>query len=370
MKRYRILSTLLTFCLLLCGLGLWVLLKTPEEYSPWERRKLAQPPRISAASLLSGGFSDQAETYLADQFPLRQEFRVLKATAQRRVFLQKDVDGYYTINGNISRLDPELNEVSLANACEKLTALYRDDLAPNGSRAFYCVVPDKNRYLAGPNGYPTLDYEALYAYLEERLPMEGISIDGLLTAEDYYATDTHWRQEKLTDVADAISNALGIGPSPAYETLYAGEFLGVYAGQSALPVQAEPLYFLTNEELENCTVKELTFAGGSYTMQPLRGIYDLQDFAGRDPYDIFLSGASPLLTIENPAGDPEKELLIFRDSFGSSLAPLLVHGYSRVTVIDTRYIAPEQLDEYIDFHGQDALFVYSTLLLNSSQSLK
>ena len=41
-----------------------------------------------------------------------------------------------------------------------------------------------------------------------------------------------------------------------------------------------------------------------------------------DPYSVFLSGSKSLLTITNPSADTDRELVIFRDSFASSLAPL------------------------------------------------
>ena len=34
----------------------------------------------------------------------------------------------------------------------------------------------------------------------------------------------------------------------------------------------------------------------------------------------------------------DKELIIFRDSFASSLTPLLIKYYSKITLIDNRYI--------------------------------
>ena len=58
-----------------------------------------------------------------------------------------------------------------------------------------------------------------------------------------------------------------------------------------------------------------------------------------DPYDIYLGGATALIQIDNPSGPKGRELVIFRDSFGSSLAPLLIDSYSRITIIDMRYIA-------------------------------
>ena len=89
-----------------------------------------------------------------------------------------------------------------------------------------------------------------------------------------------------------------------------------------------------------------------------------------DLYDVFLSGAQPILVIDNPAGEPGKELVLFRDSFGSSLAPLLAEGYQRVTLVDIRYMSQEQIGQYVTFENQDVLFLYSTLVLNNGRSLK
>ena len=92
--------------------------------------------------------------------------------------------------------------------------------------------------------------------------------------------------------------------------------------------------------------------------------------AGKDPYELFLSGSVSLLTIENPNADTDRELVIFRDSFGSSLAPLLVPGYAKVTLADIRYLPSSQMGKYLTFTDQDVLFLYSAPVLNNSETLK
>lgn len=89
-----------------------------------------------------------------------------------------------------------------------------------------------------------------------------------------------------------------------------------------------------------------------------------------DFYDIYLSGASPLIEIINLESDKNKEIIIFRDSYGSSLAPLLLYEYSKITLVDTRYMRSSLLEEYMDFEGQDVLFLYSVMVVNNSQMLK
>ena len=140
-------------------------------------------------------------------------------------------------------------------------------------------------------------------------------------------------------------------------------FYGVYFGQAALPMAAEDLYVLQNDTLKACTVTD-----------PITGtvssVYNMDKLTSPDLYDVFLSGAQPLLTIDNPHGQEGKELVIFRDSFGSSLTPLLVQDYSRITLVDIRYIHPDAIGEFVTFAEQDVLFLYSTLILNSGRSLK
>ena len=85
---------------------------------------------------------------------------------------------------------------------------------------------------------------------------------------------------------------------------------------------------------------------------------------------MFLSGGAAVLEISNPAGQKGRELIVFRDSFGSSMVPLLINDYETVWVLDTRYVNPALLGNFVDFHGQDVLFLYSTLILNSSSALR
>jgi hypothetical protein len=99
-------------------------------------------------------------------------------------------------------------------------------------------------------------------------------------------------------------------------------------------------------------------------------MYDLEKGKTESPYDLFLSGTAAMLTIENPGAANGKKLILFRDSFGSSLAPLLVSGYESITLVDIRYVQSIALKEYVDFSGADVLFLYSTLLLNNSMGMK
>ena len=142
-------------------------------------------------------------------------------------------------------------------------------------------------------------------------------------------------------------------------------FSGVYLGQSALPIAPDTIRYLTNDMLSSCAVSY--FDNGK--AEPGE-IYHMEKARGKDPYEMFLSGTCALIEIDNPNSKTDKELVVFRDSYGSSLVPLLTAGYRKITVVDIRYLQSNFLGNFISFDNQDVLFMYSTTLLNNSMSLR
>ena len=101
-----------------------------------------------------------------------------------------------------------------------------------------------------------------------------------------------------------------------------------------------------------------------------KAVYDPSDADNADLYDLYLGGAQAILTVTNPNGTAGKDLILFRDSFGSSLAPLLLDSYDTITLIDLRYVTTALLEQYVEFADQDVLFLYNTGLVNSGMLLK
>lgn len=165
-------------------------------------------------------------------------------------------------------------------------------------------------------------------------------------------------------MARRIAAAMGTDAGASYrEVTLERPFYGVYSGYAALPLAGERLSYLTNDTIDACRVT-------NYETDKTGPVYDLDKAAGSDPYELFLSGSVSLLTVDNPNARTDRELVIFRDSFGSSLAPLLLEGYSRVTLVDIRYLSPSQLGNFLTFDRQDVWFLYSTSVLNNSSTLK
>lgn len=330
-----------------------------------ERRSLAAFPKATGESLWSGRFMTEFEKYAQDQFPLRDGFRAGKAAVRLYALGQMDSHGIYRYEGYEVQGEYPMDEDSLDYATERFRYVYDTYLKDTGSKVYASIIPDKNKFLGEPSGHLTMDYGALTERVRANMDYaKYIDLMPHLEIGDYYKTDIHWRQERLAPVARYLAGEMGVSLAGSYtERIGTETFRGVYYGQLALPVAGERLSYLENEVLENCVVYD-------YETGKEIPMYDPAACEGRDPYELFLGGSKSLLTIENPAGDPDRELILFRDSFGSSLAPLLAEGYHKITLVDIRYLSPKMLGSLIDFHGQDVLFLYCATVLNNSETMK
>lgn len=340
----------------------------PTEKSEAERRPLAQfPDKITWAGIIDKTVINEFEDYSVDQFPFREFFRGIKANFQLKVLNLKENNGLTVKDDYIVKIEQDFADKNVEYSIGKLQAYYDTFIKDNGGKHYISLIPDKNYFLGKEYGYPAPDYDSLTDKVTSALPgMEYIDIFGELELNDYYFTDTHWSQDKILDVANKLAASMGVSDklSGKYKENVLEGFKGVYYGQSALKPTPDKLVYLTNDILDSCTVFD-------YERNATGSIYDLEKFKGSDGYDVFLSGTKPLLRVDNPSSESGKTLVVFRDSFGSSLIPLLVEAYDTVYIVDIRYIDAGMLTFYdkmnlIDFEGADALFLYSALILNSN----
>lgn len=357
-------------------IGLWavislcVWLKPTDAYSKSERRELEEFPEISFQSLISGKFMLEFEDYAMDQFPMRDRFRTLKAGFSTKALGQQDDHGIYIVDNYAVKMEYPLNESGIQRAVERFNYIYETYMKDCAVKGYYALIPDKNYFLADTHGYLSMDYERLFEIVDDGMNrLQKIDIKELLTIDDYYQTDIHWKQEKIIDVAQCLLECMNKDFKPK-EKISEDDFqqldmpfLGVYAGQTAYDLTAECIYYYESERLTDCLVYD-------YEHDKTMAVYDMDKAYGKDPYEMFLSGALSLITIENPMADTQRELILFRDSFGSSIAPLLMEGYSKITLVDIRYIHPDTLGKYLTFTNQDVLFLYSTSVVNNGETIK
>lgn len=362
MEKFKKYAVLAAFFAIIFGFGVAHLLCADAAYSDSERRALEQTPTLSFESVKDGTYQSALEGYLQDQFPLRDTLRGIKTLLNENLWQMRDTNGYYFADGHWSQLSDKTDLSQVNYALGRFE--YVLEQHPEIGSAYYAVVPDKNYFLAEKNGYETLDYDAIAACMEA-LNAQKIDLFPILSLNDYYQTDSHWRQECLQTVVETLCEAMGVTVAPyeSYAQYTLEGFRGVYGDHTADLFHTESLTYLVNEAIEKATVSRVNEMTGAWEEIPM---YDVSEFENPDPYDVFLSGAEALIRIENPNATSEKHLILFRDSFGSSLAPLLTDSYASVTLVDLRYLSANYVDRFVDFENADVLFLYSTTLLNTA----
>ncbi len=359
---------------LLFGLSVLNVILPKKEYIDSERRPAAEMPELTKETILDGSFTKDFETYTTDNFVFRDAFREIKARLNYDIFFKQENNDIYSKNNSLMKLEKELDESSVINALSKFQRIYDKHLDGKNCNIYAVTVPDK-AYFPWRDGdnIPSLDYDVLFGMVRDGMPYaEHIDVTDVLSLSDFYLTDTHWRQEKIIPVAEKISEAMGNTYNSEFTAVKADvEFRGVNSGHSALTSMYDELYYLTNDTLENCVTVNLEkkFTDKNYDASKEQ-VYNMEKLNSKDPYEVFLSGACAAITMENPANPDGRELVIFRDSYGSSIAPLLLDNYSKITLLDIRYMVPDFIGSFANFENADVLFLYSTTLINSSSALR
>lgn len=313
---------------------------------------------------------NEFESYFLDQFPARDGFRTVKAYFCLDLLRKNDNNKIYKLDGSIVKLEDKLDEKQVGMTAELINSVI--DRYFKNNEVYCSVIPDKHYYASKQNGYPAMDYEKIFSAMSENVNAEYIDITGNLKLSDYYTTDSHWSQDKIVDLtqllASKMSEKVKVVPEKGFTVNTLEPFYGVYYGQSALNVKPDVIKYLTSENTDKMTMTVINDKGKPETYP----VYTIDKFNGNDPYDIFTAGANPYITIDNPNAESEKQLILFRDSFGSSIAPIFAEGYSRVVMVDLRYMFPDALEFFMGEVPEDAdvLFLYSTGLINGGGTLR
>ena len=327
------------------------------DISKSERRKLQEFPEVSINNIFNKDFMNEFDEYSVDQFVFRDSFRNIKASYSFNVLGMLDNNGYFEKDGVLYNNLYPLNKKSIDSFINKIKIL--NDYFDLSNNVYISIIPDKNYYL-DDSKYLRIDYDYLYERVKT-IPYRFIDLRNVLSINDYYRTDTHWRQERLEDVVFTINKSMGNDTTFNYKENKYSPFYGVYYGQAALNVKPDELIYLTNDVLDQVIVEDL---------EGNNKLYDIDSLDGMDSYDVFIGGATPLVKITNPNSKTDKELILFRDSFGSSIAPLLTENYKSITLVDMRYMNMNLLKEKVEFKNKDILILYSTLIINDSSTLK
>ena len=344
------------FCLLLAA-GTVLGLALPDRYySENERRTLKQLPALTAKRLFSGRFSEEMETYLADQFPGRDGWVSAKTVAERLSGKPESGGVSFAADGYLIELHPSLNETQLSANLAALKTL-SDKLAETGVPMTVMPVPTAAWTLRDklPAHSPNADQNAVI----EAARAAGLRVfdpGPALAAHDkeyiYYRTDHHWTSLGAYYAWAAWRKAAGETPDPisawTRETL-TETFRGTTWAKVNDPfVEADII-----EAWYQTPTRAVSYNGGTWTSD---SIYERKYLSTADPYGVFFNS--------NPAdaaaaGAGEGRLLILQDSYANCFAQFCLDDYDQTHLIDPRFFRGS-VSAYVSEHQiTEVLILYN-----------
>lgn len=354
MKNNIVTKILIIYTVLIGTLG--ILLKD-NEISKTERRKLKQAPVLNYEKVVDGSYFTDLDDYTLDQMPARDVFRKIKGITSKYLLNVKEENGVYEKDGYLFEI-AKTSENSLDYFVNKINEINKNFKA----NAYFVKIPDKEYY---EDNIIKKDYKLIdnkLKNLDKNIKQIDISSD--LSLNDYYKTDIHWINSKLSKVITKIKSVMNLEEGLTYTEKKLYPFYGALYSRKVSSVKADKITYLTNETIENMRVY-------NYEKDKEEKVYNEDYFHNIDSYDVFLAGATPVLKITNNKV-ADKKLIVFRDSYGSSIIPFLAENYHEVIVLDLRYVKFANLQNLdIDLtNPDDVLFIYSDNIINNSFSLK
>ena len=342
------------FICIIFGLCLISIFAKDNLLSTFERRRLAQFP-----TKIDEDFTNDLDDYLLDQFSFRNQLINLNSFINRKILNKIDNNDVYVVGDNIFDKTYPLDEKQTTKFTEKVNYIVNNYCS--NSNVYYSIIPDKSKFLYHGK-YLKLDYNKMYDIVRKNTRGNYINITDDLDIDDYYRTDIHWKQENLSEVVKEIVTSMGKQYIPkTYTQKQYDNFYGASYSKAGMNLKPDVLTYLY-EENPNISVTHLEYG--------TKNMYDTDKLTSLDSYDVFLSGPSSYIEIENKSVTDGSTLILFRDSFGSSIAPLLTPYYNKIIVVDLRYIDFSIAKDKLKFENADVLFLYSTLIINSSDILK
>lgn len=361
-KKYAIFIT----CLFAAFLGVFAVANavTPtKEFSPMENRALAQMPELTVDSLSTGKFMSDFETFVTDQFVLRDEWIALKAGAEYASG-KRENNGVYICDEHtlIARFDPPANDRAKKRIddnfgyVEKLSTL-------TDKPVYFSLIPGKVSVWADllPDGAPNDDEGQ---YIARGAALQGpkwLDTDTALNAHKdeaiYYRTDHHWTTLGAYYAYAALMEGMGRTPKALSEfdpTVVSDEFFGTTFSSSGVR-------WLEPDSIEFYVPQSAATVTNYFDDNPTAGqLYDMSKLAEKDKYATFLGGNKPLTVVKSnvaPADAPK--LMLIRDSYADSLAPFLCYHFSEIHLVDPRYYKTSMAQYVKDNAIDEVLVMYS-----------
>ena len=309
-------------------------------------------------------YKDDFENYLCDHLAGRETW-VKACNRLQALSGKREINGVYTLKNQLIQsfksYDPEDVDKSI-KIINQFAERHPDMqtyimIAPTAQEFFGNQIPNYAG-LAGEKAF----IDDVYKKMENVGTIDCLSyLSGHADEYIYYRTDHHWTSLGAFYAYNAAAKSMG----------YSAYGLGSFNIETASNSFYGTLYSKTLDDRITADVMEyyhlvggdpkvkMTVLNGAEVLE-YDSLYVREFLEGKDKYSSFTGSNAPIVEIETDV-DNGKSLLVIKDSYAHSLVPFLSKHYSKITMVDMRYINTDigrfvDLDEY-----SQVLFVYNAI---------
>lgn len=363
------------FCLVVFGVVGLHLLTDDKSFSESENRVLSQAPKLSIASIADGSFMKEFETYLTDQFPFRDGIISLKTVADRILGKNEENGVYIGKEGFLFDTQTPFDGKHIVEIGKAVTKFTKDYdrlksaflLVPNSSYVYSEYMP---KYLE------MSDQRVLIRSVHNQIKNDSVLWPGAAKllkdnadkTQLYYKTDHHWTTRGAYLMFRELCLSWGFEKTAKdinknYEFhKISTTFEGTLASTSGVHD--------TQDEIEICLPKN---SEGTYVVtfessgEKTASLFFPDKLDQKNQYEVFMGGNYDKVIIDTvcPSG---RNLLLIKDSYANCMIPMLTPYFSKIVVIDPRYLTDslESIIKENDFTHMLFLYNINTLLEDNS----
>lgn len=317
-------------------------------------------------------FKDDFEKYFCDHM-VGRELWVKSSNTLSRLSGKREINGVYTVGDQLVQTFKGYDENTVnasIKAMNAFAARFPDIpmylmLAPTSQEVFGSKIPAYTGLMSEKTFI-----ESVYSKMENIGTIDCLSyLSGHANEYIYYRTDHHWTSLGAFYAYQAAAKSLNYSAyglnSFNIETVsrdFRGTLYSKVLDDGVTPDIME-YYFLSSGEP---TVKMTS--RNDREVNVYDSLYVREYLGQKDKYSSYTGSNVPLLTIETSI-DNGKSLLLIKDSYAHSLAPFLSKHYSKITMVDMRYINMG-LNGLIDMDEfTEVMFMYNVIGFSEDKNL-